>query len=647
MEQYDSEFSDAEDVMILILVERFGRNYVKFKDYLPSKSYMQIKSRYENHLRYKRMKGSFTLKEDQKILDHYGNMNISNLAQEMNRNRMQLRQRYIKIKEFFEKHPDKSLEDMPRRTRKFGSNSHWLEFLKYSVDQFKDKVGVPSLDEIKSKLGNSKKNATKNQEIDNMLVAFFTTSYTVKPKPVQTTALKIKNSAEKMFEIFKMFGCNLKIPADMEKNKMLDIIDLEILNILRDKINSTESRPIINQLLPPNLNSLIGMRGLLLHNQLSKKSKNKETRSQDFSLISEMENILNNRDVHTQKMIMNERGIFLDRFTSMLMWPALLSIQSPNVHLLKKDSGIKNTSQSEKAKAVERGNSSNKRKIVVKSDQAPKKIKTNSQSDKQVIIPVRSSIRLKNKIQNSSENEILDKKPQEVKVAHPIIESNECTQKHINTNSRIEITDVNNANIVNHKVSKNILSVPCDNRQKIITSKLTKVDKSEIMKLVQSKQPIKIIKIQCAPKKLCPLPTGSKPLILEINERLKSLGTSKLPTLSDNLRNEDKASCNTINQNGKHQDKSFMDLDKMRSSINNSLKKNRNHSQRNDKDISKTIVRAESNKGAEDLNKLDNFLTSIEEDDGRIVNSNEKEIMQNEVDQLDQLIKQESDFDLI
>ncbi|KAL3284939.1 hypothetical protein HHI36_019071 [Cryptolaemus montrouzieri] len=231
-------FSDAEDILISILVDRYGNNYSKFAHHLPHRSYMQIKNRYDNHLRISAIKGTFTVEEDEKLLKFMSSkryMRLGSLCNEMNRTRPQLRQRYKTLKQFFDKNPGATISNAPRRTVRNDESARRYEFVKYMADLYKYEYDVPTLQDIEKRLGvtppkviqekmgiisrknmkRARNNPTYN--VDLLLTNFFSHSYKLKQKPIDTTIHKIQDATETVFDILMKWKVNLEIPEDLQK----------------------------------------------------------------------------------------------------------------------------------------------------------------------------------------------------------------------------------------------------------------------------------------------------------------------------------------------------------------------------------------------------------------------------------------------
>lgn len=112
------KFTDAEDLLLMICVDKFGRNFRKCQEYNSQRSQVQLKSRYNTNLQHFLKKGCFTLEEDELIMKHvaeYGTRLWTPIGKQLGRSRGQIRQRYLVVDFFLQKNPDKGIADAPRR----------------------------------------------------------------------------------------------------------------------------------------------------------------------------------------------------------------------------------------------------------------------------------------------------------------------------------------------------------------------------------------------------------------------------------------------------------------------------------------------------------------------------------------------------
>lgn len=112
-------FTKAEDIMLLICVDRLGRNFKKCMNYIPDRSMMQLKARYANNLQGALKKSNWTVEDDKTIWEHVqskGPIEWGKLVKVLNRSRGQIRQRYLRIKSHLESGLSTEISQVPRRS---------------------------------------------------------------------------------------------------------------------------------------------------------------------------------------------------------------------------------------------------------------------------------------------------------------------------------------------------------------------------------------------------------------------------------------------------------------------------------------------------------------------------------------------------
>lgn len=126
------KFTDAEDILLMILVDRFGKNFKKCSKYFPSRSMVQIKARYNSNLQQKLKKGSFTEDEDRIIMEFVEEHGQSwtKLTNVLHRCRGQIRQRFNTISAYLAKNPNSSLAVVPRRKHNLKEEEESFIFLR-------------------------------------------------------------------------------------------------------------------------------------------------------------------------------------------------------------------------------------------------------------------------------------------------------------------------------------------------------------------------------------------------------------------------------------------------------------------------------------------------------------------------------------
>lgn len=114
------KFSTAEDILLMICVNKFGRNYKKCAEYITDRTMVQLKARFSNNLQHRVRKDNWTQEDDKMIMAHvqkYGGRFWSKLSNRTFRSKGQLRQRYNRIKAYLDASPSRDLSSVPRRFR--------------------------------------------------------------------------------------------------------------------------------------------------------------------------------------------------------------------------------------------------------------------------------------------------------------------------------------------------------------------------------------------------------------------------------------------------------------------------------------------------------------------------------------------------
>lgn len=346
-------FTVEEDILISCLVNKFGKDFQKVARHVPNRTGMQVKNRYNCYLQNLNYSlGYFTAEEDQKILDSvlmYGH-NWSKVAKEMNRNRTAIRHRYWVLKQWQERNPDKRLDEVPHRMMK--SSTKLLMFQRAQVqlyaDQFKELDTIPTLEMISNAVNKNNKKMksravlkpkpTATKTAHDQLLDYFRTAYTVptEPQPLVLAEEEVKRSSVLIHNVLKLLNAKLEIPDDtaLEQDDNLDPLDVSILKLIRERENvandegvaSTSSAASTNEeriqyVLPPNVETLLGLRGLILKNSVENPRINEDV---------DLEEDLRYLDEETRAQVIKERDLFEQRIYALFKWPSILSLTEPN-----------------------------------------------------------------------------------------------------------------------------------------------------------------------------------------------------------------------------------------------------------------------------------------------------------------------------
>lgn len=124
-----AKFTAEEDCVITAYVQQYGDDFKFFPDeLLPGRTTKQVWSRYKNTLQFVNTHVGWSLEEDRRLMGYIaqnlteeGPQRISwaDCAKHLgNHSRLSCRTRYYTIEKFLEKHPNATLENVPRRDRK-------------------------------------------------------------------------------------------------------------------------------------------------------------------------------------------------------------------------------------------------------------------------------------------------------------------------------------------------------------------------------------------------------------------------------------------------------------------------------------------------------------------------------------------------
>ncbi|CAH1155558.1 unnamed protein product [Phaedon cochleariae] len=363
------KWTQAEDIVLMICVDKFGMCYKKCSQYLPQRSITQCKARYSANLRNSLKKGTWTVEEDRAIVEHMAsdNQSWSTLVEQLSRCRGQLRQRYQVIQAFLNSNPDKKVEDVPKRKHgwKNDTEEETFKFMRKIADHYKNLACIPTVEEIQKQLDcnvfdeessttgskihhktdqfvvDEKIDAEKN--VDDMLTEVFFNSHESNVAK-QLSSKEVQEVTDNITLLLDLLQVNLEIPNNLD-NFDLDRFDQLILRELatRQKLNRLESYGArgrcINNLVPPNISNSFGLRTLLnryLHFKsmdqriLGKLEMSKTTVSRiDFQIYNELSQL----PAAKQTRILEDRWLFLQRFLSLFKWPAMLTLEGPTADL--------------------------------------------------------------------------------------------------------------------------------------------------------------------------------------------------------------------------------------------------------------------------------------------------------------------------
>ncbi|GJQ67653.1 hypothetical protein Trydic_g16484 [Trypoxylus dichotomus] len=354
--------------------DKFDPEEDRCSKYIPHRAPTQLAHRYINYLAFDHIDlGSYTLEDDEIIMDHakhYGEKGWSKLFTIFRRkNRTHLRQRYFYLKKWLATHPEKKLKDLPRKSRyKRTLDNRWA--VSSCIDHFSTSPELPSLYEINDylrKLDTKSISLIRHQpvtyhppsaNIDKKLIEYFQSTCKIRTSKM-ISGSELNHIVDIIKSLMAVLDVEFVVPNVelLHENQNLDILDVEILTLLFSDVSSrenkcilpstsikTSSTPLVQTLdfeghekqllkfyqpdvisyLPPNINSLVGIRSLLLLHQ-SYKSKY-TTKKQVTNLNIKAEAIDSLDEVQN---VVTDKERFYTRFNSIFKWSAVMSIVKP------------------------------------------------------------------------------------------------------------------------------------------------------------------------------------------------------------------------------------------------------------------------------------------------------------------------------
>lgn len=343
-----TQFTFEEDALIMALVERMGRNFSKIAEYVPERSSMQIKNRYncylENpHLTYR----PFSIEEDRQILLHaaeHSSSSWGDLAKIINLPRSHIRHRFNTLTKWIASNPDKDLAEVPRRyiCRADELNAKFDQ-LKKITDELRDLDHIPTMIDVKSvmskrKLCVDRPNSFIRSSVHQQLIKYFKTSYKMSRAYTFITETSTEKDAMIINDILHLLGADLELPntCEIENDSNIDKMDVFLLNHIINKrhVDNNDNNyfrlpPIqdsINWSLPPNIGTVVGLRNMIMTISITKSKP--VYNSINYNGIIE-QNLLSLSE--TQRfLVLKERKKFQQRLYSIFRWPSLMSLTNVN-----------------------------------------------------------------------------------------------------------------------------------------------------------------------------------------------------------------------------------------------------------------------------------------------------------------------------
>ncbi|ETN59679.1 hypothetical protein AND_008687 [Anopheles darlingi] len=329
------KFSPEEDCVIIAYVQRFGENFRFFPDgMLLGRTTRQIQARYRNTLRYVNKRATWSLEEDQRLMDYIEkhrteldakNISWADCADSLgNHSRFSCRTRYYTIVRFLEKNPGARVEDVPRRDhRKLSTtvtNENWAKIICSIQGGKASSMGKAQKGSFYSNLTTASERSLYEKMKFSYRYSFGNhLNVTMRRKHVFTGAKILLYLLEGFYEqvaCSKTVATN-KILEQPEVSRMFTVIQsplrwYELEANLRAELRlSTLASDALFCWLPPSYNTVIGLRGVCLNansssiNQSSQEAPLKESNEQQYQEATKR---------------------FVDRFRKIFHWTILLTM---------------------------------------------------------------------------------------------------------------------------------------------------------------------------------------------------------------------------------------------------------------------------------------------------------------------------------
>ncbi|XP_047106135.1 uncharacterized protein LOC124775347 [Schistocerca piceifrons] len=256
------KFSEAEDVVLVAAVRKFGKDFKKISDHFPGRTSAQLQERYKSFLKNERDAQPWSPDEDRLIWEkvkEFGH-NFSHIATFlMNRNRTQIRHRYYRMLDWLKKHPG---EEYPAcRSGQFkiaeGPDELWKKVVNVMKDKkvkFSEVNGDALMDDdsfssLKSKLKLRKRSGVRPghqrtfHDVDLELANYFCCVYPQSGgrHKINYTNEEIDTHARATSKFLDFLCADLKsVPdSEIENDQMLSRLDKLVLK--RMNVNEDEN----------------------------------------------------------------------------------------------------------------------------------------------------------------------------------------------------------------------------------------------------------------------------------------------------------------------------------------------------------------------------------------------------------------------
>ncbi|KAI5645689.1 myb-like DNA-binding domain-containing protein [Phthorimaea operculella] len=353
MEFRKGRFLPEEDTVLLTGVKKFGPNFKQIAKYVPGRSSSQLRARYHVLNSTTQTSVVWTCKEDEKLISLMANqdssINYANLTPHFpDKDRNQLRARYVTLVKWMKKHPTRDISRAPRRGARRLTHGKLESDMTLAVEKLKKRIKC----EIDTKRSKKITKDSPEEMIEHGIIAALITE-NVKEEELEPTIpdhelsdvdmqlplnTKINETNLRKLLIFlkarikkQTFETSLyagKYPS--LKHPDSDSFTVKVKSYSRKAATNTitvgtQMHPpdiwgnnrltTSNFVLPPNYSTITGCRKIMAF-----ASDKTNPNSKSSSL---------HQYIKRNVLVKEQVRLFMDRFNTLFLWPMLLSNETP------------------------------------------------------------------------------------------------------------------------------------------------------------------------------------------------------------------------------------------------------------------------------------------------------------------------------
>jgi len=263
-------FTEEEDILVVAAVRRYGTDFSRVAQFLPGRTSVQVRDRYNSFLKRQSTGEPWTSDDDALLIAlvrEHGEGNWSKICQHfVNRNRTQVRHRYSTLQRWLKKVPGDPGNVLPAPSRRmnvesnreekiwnrvqaiFGNMKTNTEMDEHNLMKLKENLHLCMKKRPGRKLGQKKVISTLSKQY----YSFFRCVYTRfgGRKKLRYDEDVVQSSGQVVCNMLKYFQAHLNIPEDdsaIEGDTLLKEIDKFILRYLRDRKEHTNASETFEQ----------------------------------------------------------------------------------------------------------------------------------------------------------------------------------------------------------------------------------------------------------------------------------------------------------------------------------------------------------------------------------------------------------------